>query len=325
LKQRAGLFVGGLALLLLATPAGAQVTKPPAAPPDRDRDLELATAEAAAGHSAAAERHLRDAAVRFHSVRALLQLARLRMGALDAPGAVEALRQARALAPNSEDVLSAYAEASLAAHAPMPALSALDALTRLCPTVARYQFEKGSVLLQAGDAAAAVESLKEAERLEPDQPSTLVALGTALDDLRRYDEAKPHLLRGLSLAPDRVDAVAALAVAEEGLGDLETAEAHARRALAKPGPPAIASLVLGVVMMKHGRCAEARDALLAAVAADPASARAHAELGRAYSCLNDASAAEQQTEISRQRAKETDDRIRQVRLLTGFADGVTPP
>ena len=56
------------------------------------------------------------------------------------------MRQARAIAPNSEEVLSAYAETSLAAHATLPALSALDALTRLCPTVARYRYLEGAAL-----------------------------------------------------------------------------------------------------------------------------------------------------------------------------------
>ena len=47
-------------------------------------------------------------------------------------------------------------------------------------------------------------SLQEAARLEPDQAPTLIALGRALNRRQLYAEAKPHLLRGLSLAPDSV-------------------------------------------------------------------------------------------------------------------------
>ena len=80
--------------------------------------------------------------------------------------------------PNSEDVLSAYAEALLASPTPDAAIPVLGALTRMYPTVARYQYLQGVALLGAGDAAAAVPFLQEAVRLEPDQAPTLIALGT---------------------------------------------------------------------------------------------------------------------------------------------------
>ena len=161
-----GFVVRALGTLLLATPVAAQATRA-SSPTERDRALESAAAQAAAGHPAEAARLLRDAALRFHSVRALLQLSHLQTSQKDVGGALESLRQARAIAPNSEEVLSAYAETSLAAHATLPALSALDALTRLCPTVARYRYLEGAALTEVGDTAAAVEALKEAERLEP--------------------------------------------------------------------------------------------------------------------------------------------------------------
>jgi tetratricopeptide (TPR) repeat protein len=297
LRERSSwLLLGAFGTVLLAKPVAAQ--SPPPAASARDR---------------------------VHSVKALLQLARLQAGQNDSAGALESLRQARAIAPNSEDVLSAYAEASLATGATLPALATLDSLTRLYPTVASYQFEKGSALLKAGDTAAAVESLKEAERLEPNRPLTLIALGTALEDRQLYGDAKAFLLRGLSLAPDNVDATAALALADEGLGDLDAAEAHARRALGKPSPPARANLALGMVMLKREKCADARDVLLAAATADPTSARAHRELSLAYSCLDDPAASTQQLETYRQQMKEAEDRVRQLRLVTGFVEGGTQP
>ena len=72
------------------------------------------------------------------------------------------------------------------------------------PSVGQYHYLLGMALVQAGDVAAAVEPLKEAERLEPNEPPILVALGTALNDRKLYTEAKPPLLRALSLAPDSV-------------------------------------------------------------------------------------------------------------------------
>ena len=281
------LLLGGLGSLMLAGSVAAQPAKPP-------------------------------------SVKALLQLARRQSAQKNVAGALESLRRARAIAPNSEEVLSAYAEASLAAHATLPAIDVLDSLTRLCPTVAEYHYRRGVALLGAGDTAAAVESLKRAEQLEPNQPATLIALGTALNGRELYAEAKPHLVRGLSLGPDDVEAVAALAEAEEGLGELAEAEAHAQRALARVSGHSIANLVLGQVRMKQDRYEEARDALLKATAADPASSKAHYQLSLAYARLNDQARAQEHLELYRQKTKERDERVKQVRSLTGYATGGMP-
>ncbi len=294
-------------------------------PLDRDLALRLASVERSAGHPGLAERQLRSVADRFQSARALLELARLQSGEKHSAGALESLRRARLIAPNSEDVLRASAEASLAAHAPLPAIRTLESLTRMCPTVGHYHYLQGIALMQAGDAAAAVEPLREAERLEPDQPLALVALGTALDDRSLYAEAKPYLLRSLDLDPESVEAVATLAEAEEGLGELREAEAHAQRALARASAHATANLVLGMVLMKHERYAEARDALVKAATADPASAKAQYQLSLAYARLNDETSARKHLELYRQKVKETEERVKEVRALTGFSPGGMQP
>ena len=81
-------------------------------------------------------------------------------------GALKSLSQARAIAPNSEEVLSRYAEASLAA-----ARRSRDSRPRdsrpLAPTVADYRYLLGTALLGIGDAAAAVPTLNEADPREP--------------------------------------------------------------------------------------------------------------------------------------------------------------
>jgi tetratricopeptide (TPR) repeat protein len=290
-------------------------------PLERDLALTLAKAEQAAGRPAQAARQLRSVASRFQSVQALLQLARLQSGQHDTAGTLATLGRARALAPSSEEVLSAYAEAALAAKAPLTAIPALEALTRLCPTVARYHHLLGTALVQAGDTAAALEPLKEAARLESGQASVLIALGAALNDRKLYPEAKPLLLRALSLTPDGGEVLAELAVAEEGLGEEKEAEAHARRALGRSPVDATASLVLGTIALKQERYAEARDALLAALAADPASAKAHYQLSLAYARLGNEVSASKELALYRRRTREQDARLDEVRALTGFSMG----
>ena len=97
-----------------------------------------ASAALAAGRRADAKQLLKEAADRFRSVAALLQLARVQSGDGEAAGALDSLQKARALAPNSEEVLSALGQVALAARLPVPAAGAFEALTRMCPEVAQY-------------------------------------------------------------------------------------------------------------------------------------------------------------------------------------------
>jgi len=251
------------------------------------------------------------------SVRSLMAQARAEASGGNRAAALNTLRQARVLAPNSEEVLSAIAQVSLAAGAPLPAIGVLEPLTRICPTVAQYRYLLGVALMQAGDLVAAVDALEAAQRLEPDRPLTLVALGLALNGRKLYSEAQPHLRRSLELQPGNIDAVAALAEAEEGIGNSENAAALARRVLASSDAHATANLVLGLVLMKQERYAEARDALLKVASADPASSRAHYQLSLAYARLGDRASSEKHLELYRVKLRDMEERAKMVRGRTG--------
>ncbi len=291
------LGLGHLGVVLLAAPVAAQTAKP-----------SPATTE-----------------VGSRSAHALLEQARLQSGRKDWSGALESLRRARVIAPNSEAVLRATAEASLAAHVPLSAIQVLEPLTRMCSTVGHYHYLHGIALMQAGDMEAAVGPLREAERLEANRPPTLIALGTALVDRGSYAEAKPCLLRGLDLDPESVDAASALAEAEVGLGEIREAEAHARRALARASAHATANLVMGMVLLNGERYAEARDALVKAVSANPASPKAHYQLSLACARLNDETGAREHLALSREKRKEREERVRAVRAVTGLSLGGIEP
>ncbi len=251
------------------------------------------------------------------SVKALLQQARTEAGRGDRAGALNTLRQARVLAPNSEEVLSATAQVSLAARAPLAAVDVLEPLTRICPTVGQYRYLLGVALMQAGDLVAATDALQEAQRLEPDRPLTLVALGLGLNSRKLYSEAETHLRRSLELEPGNLDATAALAEALEGTGNSEEAAALARRVLASSDAHATANLVLGLVLMNQEKYADARDALLKAVAANPASSRAHYQLSLAYARLDDRASSEKHLELYRVKLREMEERAKMVRSRTG--------
>jgi len=290
-------------------------------PLPRDLGLRLAAAEMADGHPALAEQQLRSVATRYRSVRALLQLARLQTRQKDAAGALATLEQARDLAPNAEEVLNAFAQVSLSLRAPVPALQVLEPLARMYPSVAQYRYMLGVALMQAGDVQSAVSPLREADRLEPDRPLTLTALGLALNNLRTYAEAKPCLVRSLDLDPDAVDTLAALAESEQGLGELEAAETHALRALARRSDHAIGNLALGMVRMKQERYEEACAVLERALAADPASPTAPYQLSLAWARRGDEAQSRKYLELYRQKVRELDLRVAEVRAKTGLSGG----
>lgn len=284
--------------------------------------LDQAAAALAAGRRAEAAALYRSIADARGSVRALLQLARIQSEDGDAAGALASLGKARTLAPNSEDVLSAFAQVSLAARSLMPAIVALDALTRICPDVMQHQYLLGIALMQAGDMMGATEALQRAERLDPDRPLTLVALGLALNNRKLYGEAAPPLQRALQLAPDSAEAMAALAEAEQGLGQVDAAEARARRVLAVVPGNATANLVLGLVLMRTEHFAEAREAFLRASAADPLSPKPDYQLSLACARLGDDAGAKKFLALYQQKLRDVEKRLDELRSQTGL--GTTP-
>ena len=250
------------------------------------------------------------------SVRALLQTARGQMQSGDRSGALESLGRARVLAPNSEEVLSAFARVALAARMLAPAIAMLEALTRMCPTVPQYHYLLGVALMEGGDMPAAIESLQQADRLEPERPLTLMALGLAENNRKQYTDAKRALLHALDLEPENIDALAALAEAEAGLGDLAPAEDHARGALRRAVAHPTANLVMGIVLMKRERYAEAREALDKAIAANPDSPAAHYQLSLAYARLGDEANAKRHVELYQQKLREAEERMKTLRTAT---------
>lgn len=277
------------------------------------------------GERAAAEERLRSLSEQVDSVRALLLLARLRSEREDVAGALGSLERARELAPNSEEVLSALAATLLEGGETLRCIEVLDALARLCPTVAEYHHRRGVALMRAGDTAAAVEALREAARLEPSEAPILVDLGIALNARGQYPESKPHLVEALSLAPEDAEAVAALAEAEAGMGELEAAEAHAQRVLAREGAHARANLVLGMVRLEQDQYPEAREALLKAVERRPDWAKAQYQLSRVCARVNDEACAQEHLELYRQRTKQVEERVEEVRRVTGFSPSGMQP
>lgn len=290
-------------------------------PLERQPALKLARAELAEGRIEEAARLFREVAERDQSVQALLGLARLHSGVGDAPGALELLERARRLAPNAEEVLGAQAQVALAARSPVTATRALEALARMQPSVMEHHYLLGVALMQAGDMPGGALALEAARKLEPNRALTLIALGLALNGQKLYGEARTHLLRALEVDSGNLEALAALAEAEQGQGDLEGAELHAQRVLARAGGHAIASLVLGLIRMEQQRYAEAREVLKQAVDADPTSAKAHYQLSLACARVGDEAGQKEHFELYLKVLKENEKLLRDLQGAAGTSRG----
>ena len=199
------------------------------------------------GDSTAAARRQSD----MQSAQAYLELARLQARTKQNAAALDSLQKARALAPNSEEVLSAYAQLTLAVKRPMPAVLVLQSLVRMCPSVSQYHYLLGVGLMAIGDMPSAVEALTEADRLEPERALTLLALGLALNNRKHFADARDRAVHSLELQPESMEAVAALAEAESGLGNFDAAASHAERAVQRAPASATANLVIGLVLIER--------------------------------------------------------------------------
>jgi tetratricopeptide (TPR) repeat protein len=279
----------GALLIVLIMQAGP--ARPPAGP-DRATLLARAGEALQRGHRAEAKQLFASAGERHGSVRGWLQLARLESEDARAAEAMRALTTARALAPNAEEVLAAFAELSLRVQAPVQAILALESLTRMYPSESRYAYQLGVGLMGAGDMPAALDVLRKANALEPDRPLTLLALGLVCNNQKLFADARPLLRRALDLDPQSVETLAALSEAEAGDGDMEAAERNAARVLARDAGNATANLVVGMVRMAQQRYAEARDALLVAASADPRSPKPEYQLSLVYARMGDQGSSE---------------------------------
>lgn len=287
-------------------------------PLERELALQLAAAEISAGNVAAAERQLRSVIERFESVRAMLDLARIEARRGDSDAASQTIRRALELAPNSEEVLSAFARLSLAQRQPVPAVRALEPLQRMHPSVPDYPYLLGVARLQIGENDGAIEALHRALELQPHDPKTLTALGLAFNNQKQFAEARDVLARSVEIDPDNYEGLAALAEAEEGLGELESAERHALAALALSADHSGAHLALGKIRMNRQEHLGARDALEQAVAADPTSAKAHYQLSLAYARLGEVEKSRHHLELYRDALKQTENYLIELRTRAGL-------
>ncbi len=268
--------------------------------------------------------HAQSESATTESIRGLLDQARSLASRNEIAAAAETLGEAVSLAPNSEEVLNAYARFSLGRGNPIQAILALEPLTRMHPRETEYAYLLGVARMQVGEMSDAVATLHDAAALDPGRVLTHVALGLALNRLNRFDEAREALSTALRLEPDNVEGLAAMSETAEGLGLLAEATRLAGRALAVNPDHPTALVTVGASSLKEGRFEEAREALTRAVAAEPESVKGHYQLSLALARLGDREGAERHLRLSREAQAAVEQSTRRLRTMPALESRAVP-
>lgn len=152
------------------------------------------------------------------------------------------------------------------------ALAACDAAERVNPELFESHQQRGAILLQAGQFAAAERALDRALALAPRVATSLTLRGIARLARRDPTAARADLTAACALTPDDAATRAWLATAAMRAGDVGEAERQARAALACDERTWQAHLLLGQVQLGAGRPADAIAHLERALASGPSTA-----------------------------------------------------
>jgi Flp pilus assembly protein TadD len=131
----------------------------------------------------------------------------------------------------------------------------------------------GLSYLASGRPHEALQPLALLTRAEPDNVDSRSALGVALDQLERFDEARMAYQEALAIRPDDPRVLTNLGVSFLLTGDAEEAEAVLRQAAALSGAPPEARQNLAIALGLQGRLEEAE--AIARVDLPPAMAAAN--------------------------------------------------
>jgi len=149
-------------------------------------------------------------------------------------------------------------------------------------TLAEWQFQTGVAYYELGRYSEAVESFKQAIRINPDYAEAHYNLGVAYYKLGRYSEAVEAYKQAIRINPDYAEAHYNLGVAYGVLGRHSEAVEAFKQAIRINPDYAEAHCNLGVSYGKLGRYSEAVEAYKQAIRINPDYAEAHNNLGATY-------------------------------------------
>lgn len=221
-------------------------------------------------------------------------------------------------APCNVRVLESLGCAMLAAGRPEEAIPLFDRAARINPGVWRAHYNKGLILMDRGDFAAAEASLGQALKLYPSQPDILSAMGSLMARTGRPDEAKRLFLKSKRRKNE------SQAGADYNLGVLEASKGNYKMALAlfkmelDANPADWKSLKsVAAIHAAEGRADEAVEFYLKAASVNPESYEVQTGLGLAL--VNKGRIDEAEAAFRKSLALKPDDPLAHKGLGTCFA------
>jgi tetratricopeptide (TPR) repeat protein len=193
----------------------------------------------------------------------------------------------RALEFNADDlnVLMAMAELLQSTRRPAEALPFLTRLETLAPGDHHALVEHGRVLGDLNRLSEAEAVLRRA--LPMRDPAAEYNLGTVLDRMGRWDEARGHYERAIALNPFHTRAMNNLAAGLNRRGQTAVALGLFERAVSVAPDAADIHVNYGVALTDARRFAQAVAVLTTAIALDPRDPNPHNNLGIAFASMGD--------------------------------------
>jgi len=161
-------------------------------------------------------------------------------------------------------------------------LQIIDRLARQPAGLAASHLLSGQRLLAGGEYERSISELNEAEKLNPALPRLHYSLGLALLKLGRNADALASLKNELSRTPRDFSTLYYVAYLHELQGDIDAAREKLNAALKLDASSPEANSLLGKILLKQNRAAEAIAPLELAVKGDPQDPDKRYLLGRSY-------------------------------------------
>ncbi len=216
--------------------------------------------------------------------RQLLGISLVEVGGRDAE-AVRQLEQALRAAPDDVAVLHSLGVVYLRANRMEVVKDIAERLAALPGGVAVSHLLNGQTLLARFEFERAIAELEAAAKLNPELPRLQYSLGIGYTKLSRNSEAIAAFEKELRLTPKDFTTIFYLAYLHEAGDDLSAARRLLDEALKLEPQSPEANALLGKILMKQGKSAEALQPLESAVLKDPTDPDKRYLLARVYQTL----------------------------------------
>lgn len=255
-----------------------------AAPNDFDVLIALAKFETGARDKISAQKHLSLAAkLQSRSAKLFLVQALFEEAQGDSKTALELLKQARQIAPDSPEILSQFVITAMRANQARAAVEAARILAEAKPDEPEYLYLLGAAALNGNDTKTAELNLRRFFELRPTDARGCLALGLTLAaQPDQIENARKQLMRCLEIDANNFEAKYQLALSYKAQGETAKAIEYLEDTIKSAPNYPDALRDLGASYLQSGAESKARVVLEKAVALAPEDADTHFQLSRLY-------------------------------------------